>query len=98
MTKPPRLRNGSELLDYDYKTELRDRESVVKALAHYLSEGDVDTVKEIIRAHYQTVNTDKAIRRAGMSPRTFYHAVGPKGNPSLATLGAMLKAMSFDGE
>lgn len=88
--EPARLKPGVKTRRHDPSARLRDPEFIAKALVECIFDGDMDAFKEILKAHYEAVNTAAALKRAGLSKRTFYDALKPDGNPSLSTVMKMV--------
>lgn len=84
--KPTKLKAGVKTYAHDPRQNLVDREFIGHALLECMLEGDVEAFKEIVRAHYEAINTTQALKRAGLSKRTFYGALSKDGNPSLGTV------------
>lgn len=93
---PSKLKPGVKVTRHEPGKRLRDRKFIAAAVWQCLIENDFGALKKIIRAHYEAINTNAALKKAGMSSRTFYHATGPRGNPSIATLGKMLRGMKLE--
>lgn len=49
--------------------------------------------KEIVKAHYEAVNTAAILRNIGLSKRTFYEAISPEGNPRLDTVTKIIQGL-----
>jgi probable addiction module antidote protein len=81
-----RLKPGMKVQSHDPSRNLRDSRFIGEALMECLIDGDMDAFKEILKSHYEAVNTTAALKRAGLSKRTFYDALAPEGNPSLSTV------------
>lgn len=88
-----KLKNPSRAKAHDPDKKLRDVEFISKALMDCLWSGDMAAFKEIVKAHYEAVNTAKALRGIGLSKRTFYEAVSPKGNPRLDTVAKIIQGL-----
>ena len=50
--------------------------------------------KEIVKTHYEAVNTAEVLRKAHLSKRTFYEAVSSKGNPTLSTVTRIIQGIA----
>lgn len=84
------------LASHDPTEKLADPDFMVKALVECLFEGDEAAFKEILKDHFEAVNTTKALKRAKLSQRTFFEAVSKKGNPSLRTILKMIGAITSE--
>jgi len=91
-----KLKPGVSLKRHDPGKRLRDRKFIAKALLECIVDGDMDAFKEILKAHYEAVNTTKALKRAGLSKRTYYDAIAPDGNPRLSTVMKMISGLSAE--
>ena len=47
-----------------------------------------------MKAHYEAVNTAAVLKKVGLSKRTFYEAISPRGNPRLDTVMKMVAAFA----
>jgi len=91
--EPVKLKAGVKTRKHDPAKNLKSSSFINEALLECFLEGDLDAFKEIMRAHYEAVNTTQALRKAGLSKRTFYDAIGPKGNPSISTVMKMVQGL-----
>jgi probable addiction module antidote protein len=89
-----KLKQGAKTHAHDPGVNLRNPEFIAKALFQCMTEGDTDAFKEILRAHYEAVNTVAVLKRTGLSRRTFYSALSPEGNPSLSTVMKMVAGLA----
>ena len=87
------LKRGVKSTSHDPKRNLANKSFVWTALIECLRDGDVEEFKDILRAHYEAVNTTQALKRTGLSKRTFYSALAPEGNPSLDTVMKMIAGL-----
>lgn len=92
------VKGGQKAKAYSPTEKLRDREFVMLALAQALYEGDDKAFKEILKAHYEAVNTAATLRKANVSKRTFYEALSAKGNPSLKTVAKIVHGLAMQGD
>jgi DNA-binding phage protein/putative component of toxin-antitoxin plasmid stabilization module len=91
--EPAKLKAGVKTKPHDPRSNLRDRKFIEESLLECIVDGDMDAFKEILKAHYEAVNTSAALKRAGLSKRTFYDALAPDGNPSLSTVMKMVAGL-----
>ena len=87
------LKPGIRAESHDPKKNLSEQRFIVDALMDCLLDGDVEEFKETLKAHYEAVNITRALKRAGLSKRTFYNALAPDGNPSLETVMKMVSGL-----
>ena len=92
---PTTLKAGLKTKSHDPTKNLGDLSFIREALMDCFLSNDVEQFKEILKAHYEVVNTAKALKKAGLSKRTFYDALGPKGNPSLSTVMKMIAGLAL---
>lgn len=92
--EPVKLAKSVKLHKHDPSKALRDKKFITEALSECLYEGDMDAFKEILRAHYEAINTAQALKKVGLSKRTFHDALASDGNPSLSTVMKMLQGIS----
>ncbi len=79
---------------HDPDKRLQDVNFISEALVQCLFEGDIEAFKEIIRAHYESIKIETALKRAGLTKSTYYEAIRPQtGNPSLRTIAKMLHGL-----
>ncbi len=86
-------RAGGRLTRQEAGKQSDNRALVIEALAKCLIDGDDKGFKEVLKAHYEAVNTARALRRALLSPRTYYEAVSDIGNPKLRTIMKLLRGI-----
>jgi len=89
-----RLKRGAPIANYDPKTLLRSRKLVVEALTQALTDGDAEAFKEILAAHLEVVQKESFYRKAGLSRRTLYRMLAPGGNPTLANIVRLVRAVA----
>lgn len=94
MLPTKKLKPGAKVHKHDPRKNLGDPKLIAAALSDCLVDGDMEAFKEILKAHYEVVNTAKALKKAGLSKRTFHDALTPSGNPSLSTVMKMMQGLS----
>ncbi len=77
---------------FDPESKLRDRDFIAKALFEALSDGDEEAALEIIIAYVKAVKKTEIAKHEHMATSTVYHALSPKGNPTLRTVAKVLHA------
>lgn len=92
--EPVKLKKGVETKKHDPDKKLRDPEFIREALMQCMLDGDTEAFKDIVKAHYEATNTEKALKKVNLSKRTFYQAISEKGNPNLSTVMKMMKGLS----
>jgi DNA-binding phage protein len=88
-----KLAHPERAVSYSPSRTLRDLDFVMRAVWNALLDGDQKAFKEIIKAHYEAMNITQALKRAHLSPRTFYQAVSDEGNPSLSTIAKLVHGL-----
>ncbi len=86
----------AKLETYSPTENLADPNFMFEAVIECLVENDLETLKELIRAHYEAINITQALKRVKLSQRTFFEAVSPKGNPSLKTFGKLIHGIATE--
>jgi len=80
---------------HDPSKNLKDVHLINQALLECLWEGDANAFKEILKAHYEAVNTTATLKKIGLSKRTFYEALSEKGNPRLDTVAKIIQGLKI---
>jgi DNA-binding phage protein len=89
-----KLKAGVKIRSHNPDEKLQDVNFISEALVQCLFEGDIEAFKEIIRAHYESIEVETALKRAGLTKSTYYEAIRPQtGNPSLKTIAKMLHGL-----
>ena len=89
-----KLKPEVKVTPYNPDEELRNLDSIMKALFECLSDGDTKAFKEILGAHLRALNLSKFSREKRISLRTIHDALSPEGNPSLNTLAKIFHAIA----
>lgn len=92
--KPMSLKPGVKTTPYSPTENLADAEFIQRALLECLLDGDSESFKEILKSHFEAVNTSKLLKSIHLSERTFYEAVSEKGNPSLKTIAKIMRGVA----
>lgn len=91
-------RKGSsvKLTEHDYTKTLRDRKLVLKTLLDCLVRNDLETFQDVLVAHLRTVSKSKLSTETRIGRQTLYDLLDAKKpfNPTLSTLGSILKSLS----
>jgi DNA-binding phage protein len=79
-----------------YSKRLTDSKLVRKVLVEALMDGDIETVQDVLIAHLRTCSKIGLAKKSGLGRQTLYDLVSGKRefNPSLKTLGAILKTIA----
>lgn len=88
--KPVSLKPGVKTIPFSPTENLANAEFIQKALL----DGDSESFKEILKSHFEAVNTSKLLKSIHLSERTFYEAVSEKGNPSLKTIAKIMNGVA----
>ena len=75
---------------------LRNRKLIKEILVEALLNDDLETFKDVLIAHLVAQPKSKLARDTGLGRQTLYDLIKPTGefNPTLETLGALLKKVS----
>ena len=76
--------------------ELKDPKLVREVLIDALMENDLDTFQDVLIAHLRATSKSRLAVRTGLGRQTLYDLIDHKKefNPTLSTLGALLKAIA----
>ena len=72
---------------------LKDKKYVKEALFDCLLHDDLESFKEILRAHFEIVNKNQIIKKTGISKRTLYRSLSQTGNPIFKNISKLLQAI-----
>jgi len=86
-----RLKHDQKVTRAEPTKHLADREFIAKAIADCLLDGDIDALKEIVKTHIEAVDKTRLAENVGMSRSAIYAALSPTGNPTIKTIGAILR-------
>lgn len=90
-----KIKSASKITSHDPDKRLKKVDFIAKALIQSLWEGDMNAFKEIVKAHYESVNTSAVLRNVGLSKRTFYEAISSRGNPRLDTINRIIQGIKY---
>lgn len=91
--QPAKLKAGVKTKPHDPNKNLRDVNFIKRAIFEALWDGDIEAMKEIIKAHYEAVDLEETLERVHLKRRTFYEALSEKGNPRVETLSKILSGL-----
>lgn len=91
--RPGKLKAGIKTLKHDPEANLQDPDFIKAAIINALWDGDLETMKEIIKGYYEAVDLQKALTRVDLKRRTFYEALSKNGNPRVETLSKILSGL-----
>lgn len=74
-------------------SRLVDQELVFRAFWRRLVEQDLESFKEVLRAHLEAVNKGRLAKRSRTSRRTLYRLLSPQGNPALKSISNVIHAL-----
>jgi len=94
---PAKIKAGVKTMTHDPDKNLRDPNFIKAAIFDALWEGDIESMKEIIKAHYEAVDLQETLARVDLKKRTFYEALSEKGNPRVETLAKILSGLRKAG-
>jgi probable addiction module antidote protein len=77
-----KLKNNKEVIKVDTK-KIKNKSFISKALWQCMIDNDVESFKEILKAHLEMTNKVQLAEETGISRRTLYRMLSPEGNPSL---------------
>ncbi len=75
------------------KTRLKDQELIFNALWQCLIEQDIESFKEILKAHVDAMNKTELAEKSKTSRRTLYRILSTEGNPTLKSISRVLNAL-----
>ena len=79
-----------------FKSELlKAPEVVMEALLDCIRWGDMESFREVLAAHLETVNKADFARKTGIGRRTIYDLIDPERgfNPRLSTVAAIMEEL-----
>jgi len=91
--QPAKLKLGTKTKLHDPNVNLANAKFIKNAVLEALWDGDINAMKEILKAHYEAVDLDKTLERVNLKRRTFYEALSDKGNPRVETLKKILAGL-----
>lgn len=82
--------------EFDYTSSLRDPKEVIAALVECMVEKDIDSFREIVVAHLNTVSKSKFSKETKIGRRTIYDLMDESKpfNPSLTTVSSIFKSIA----
>ncbi len=92
-----KIKSGIKTTSHNPDKNLQDPEFIKAAIFETLWDGDINAMKEIIKAHYESVNLQETLDRVDLKKRTFYEALSRKGNPRVETLSKILSGLKKAG-
>ena len=74
---------------------LKNPETVAEALLDCIRFGDMESFREVLAAHLETVNKADFARKTGIGRRTIYDLIDPETdfNPRLSTVSAIMEEL-----
>lgn len=87
------LKTGAKVRKISSARRLKDQELVFKAFWQCLVEQDIESFKEILRAHLDAVNKGQLAKKSKTSRRTLHRILSPEGNPTLKNISSVLHAL-----
>lgn len=87
-----KLKDPKKAVAYSPSAILRDRKFTARALFDALMDGDRKAFNQIMRNHFEALNTAQMLKTIKVKPRTFYKAVSDDGNPTMDTVMKLMKA------
>lgn len=88
-----KIRNKNGHFKSSAATRLKDKELIFKALWQCLVEKDIDSFKEILKAHLEVCNKQQITKKSKVSMRTLYRILSPEGNPTLKNISNVIHAI-----
>ena len=80
---------------FDVAEVLSDDERIAAYLEEAFADGDPVLITSAIRDVARARNITAIARDTGLTRETLYRAFSPEGNPTLATMAAVVKALGF---
>lgn len=77
-------------------SELQDVDLVIDTLLDCIKNQDLESFREVLIAHLNTVNKTKIAKKAGIGRQTLYDMMDPKKkfNPELSTISSLIHALA----
>lgn len=72
---------------------LADAKNIKGAIMECLQDNDYESLKEILKAHYEAMEYQNALKAAKVPRRTFHHALSDEGNPTAKTLISLISGV-----
>ena len=88
-----KLRSGVKTTRVSSAARLKDQELLFRALWQCLVEQDIDSFKDILRAHLEAVNKQQLAKKSKTSRRTLYRILSSEGNPTLKSISNVVHAL-----
>jgi probable addiction module antidote protein len=96
-TESPKSRKKTKTIPYDVADQLRTPEEMAEYLDAWLTEApdDVAGIARVLGDIAHAKGMSKVAREAGLSRESLYKALSEDGNPSLATVLKVAKALGL---
>ncbi len=88
-----KLKAGAKIHKVSSAKRLKDQKLVFLAFWQCLVEQDIESFKEILRAHLEAVNKEQFAKKSKTSRRTLHRILSPEGNPTLKNISSVLHAL-----
>lgn len=88
-----KLKQKAKVTRVSSANRLKDQELVFQAFWQCLVERDIESFKEILRGHLETVNKGRLAKKAKTSRRTLHRILSPQGNPTLKSISNLIHAL-----
>ena len=85
-----------KLTDFDPADYLTDAESVMAYLEEAFATNDSDFIADALGVVARAKGMAEISKKIGMSRESLYKALGPKGNPQLATILKVMSALGLE--
>lgn len=88
-----KLKKGVKTLKDNSLKNLKDKARVKEALSECLFSDDMDSFKEILKAHLEVRNISNFSKEAGLPRKTIYRILEPDSNPTLKNITKLLNKL-----
>jgi DNA-binding phage protein len=88
-----RLKAGAGTIKTSSAKRLQDQELVFRAFWQCLVDKDIESFKDILRGHLDSVNKGSLANKSKTSRRTLHRILSPEGNPTLKSISNVIHAL-----
>ena len=88
-----KLKKGVKTIKDNSIQNLKDKQRVREALSECLFSDDMETFKEILKAHLEVRNISNFSKETGLPRKTIYRILEPDSNPTLKNITKLLNKL-----
>lgn len=85
-----KLKAGSKTIKDNSIKNLKDKERIRKILANCIFTDDMETFREVLKAHLEVRNISNFSKKTGFPRKTIYRILEPDSNPTLKNITKLL--------